>query len=39
VPLTHSGTRDLLIVCCDGLTGFIDAVKATRPEAVVQTPQ
>ena len=26
-----------MIVCCDGLTGFPDAVAATRSEALVQT--
>src|SRR5690606_346871 len=31
------GVRDVLIVCCDGLTGFPEAVAATWPEATVQT--
>jgi putative transposase len=29
--------RDVLIVCCDGLTGFPEAVEATWPAAMVQT--
>jgi putative transposase len=35
--LANRGIRDVLIVCCDGLTGFPDAVAATWPEATVQT--
>jgi putative transposase len=35
--LANRGVRDVLIVCCDGLTGFPDAVAATWPEATVQT--
>jgi putative transposase len=31
------GVRDLLIVCCDGLKGFPDAIEAAFPHAVVQT--
>ena len=31
------GRRDVLIVCCDGLTGFPEAIEATWPEATVQT--
>ena len=27
----------VLIVCCDGLTGFPEAIGATWPEATVQT--
>ena len=29
--------RDVLIVCCDGLTGFLEAVEATWPQTTVQT--
>ena len=29
--------RDVLIVCCDGLTGFPEAIEATWPQATVQT--
>jgi transposase-like protein len=29
--------RDVLIVCCDGLTGFPEAIQATWSEATVQT--
>ena len=29
--------RDVLIVCCDGLTGFPEAIAATWPQATVQT--
>ena len=35
--LRNRGVRDVLIVCCDGLTGFPEAVEATWPEAMVQT--
>jgi transposase-like protein len=35
--LANRGVKDVLIVCCDGLTGFPDAVAATWPHAVVQT--
>ena len=29
--------RDVLIVCCDGLTGFPEAIEATWPQTTVQT--
>jgi putative transposase len=35
--LRNRGIRDVLIVCCDGLTGFPEAVEATWPDAMVQT--
>jgi putative transposase len=35
--LANRGVRDVLIVCCDGLTGFPDAIEATWPQATVQT--
>jgi putative transposase len=35
--LRNRGVRDVLIVCCDGLTGFAEAVEATWPQATVQT--
>jgi putative transposase len=35
--LRNRGIRDVLIVCCDGLTGFGEAVEATWPSATVQT--
>ena len=35
--LANRGVADVLIVCCDGLTGFPEAVEATWPEATVQT--
>ncbi|WP_241832294.1 IS256 family transposase, partial [Pseudofrankia sp. EUN1h] len=35
--LRNRGVRDLLIVCCDGLTGLPEAVVAVFPETVVQT--
>lgn len=35
--IANRGVRDVLIVCCDGLTGFPEAVAATWPEATVQT--
>lgn len=35
--LANRGVRDVLIVCCDGLTGFPEAIEATWPETTVQT--
>jgi putative transposase len=35
--LRNRGVRDVLIVCCDGLTGFPEAIEATWPSATVQT--
>ena len=35
--LRNRGIRDVLIVCCDGLTGFPEAIEATWPRATVQT--
>lgn len=35
--LRNRGVRDVLIVCCDGLTGLPDAIAATWPAATVQT--
>jgi len=35
--LANRGVRDVLIVCCDGLTGFPDAIEATWPQSTVQT--
>src|SRR5512135_1805419 len=35
--LRNRGVRDVLIVCCDGLTGFPEAIEATFPHATVQT--
>ena len=35
--LANRGVKDVLIVCCDGLTGFPEAVEATWPHATVQT--
>jgi putative transposase len=35
--LRNRGVRDVLIVCCDGLTGFPEAIEATWPQSVVQT--
>lgn len=35
--LSNRGLRDVLIVCCDGLTGFPEAIEATWPRATVQT--
>ena len=35
--LANRGVRDVLIVCCDGLTGFPEAIEATWPAATVQT--
>src|SRR3954447_15976057 len=35
--LANRGVRDVLIACCDGLSGFPEAIEATWPNAVVQT--
>src|SRR6187397_3621811 len=35
--LRNRGIRDVLIVCCDGLTGFPEAIEATWHNATVQT--
>jgi putative transposase len=35
--LRNRGVRDVLIVCCDGLTGFSEAVEASWPQTTVQT--
>lgn len=35
--LANRGVRDVLVVCCDGLTGFPEAVEATWASATVQT--
>ena len=35
--LANRGIRDVLIVCCDGLTGLPEAIEATWPAATVQT--
>jgi len=35
--LANRGVRDVLIVCCDGLKGFPEAIEQTWPEATVQT--
>ena len=35
--LANRGIADVLIVACDGLTGFAEAINATWPGAIVQT--
>ncbi len=35
--LANRGIRDVLIVCCDGLTGFPEAIEATWSHSTVQT--
>jgi putative transposase len=35
--LRNRGVRDVLIVCCDGLTGLAEAIEATWPKSTVQT--
>src|SRR5215210_1928558 len=35
--LRNRGVADVLIACCDGLTGFPEAIEATWPQTVVQT--
>ncbi len=33
----NRGVREVLIVCCDGLSGFPEAIEATWPQSIVQT--
>ena len=35
--LANRGVKDVLVVCCDGLTGFPEAIEATWPGATIQT--
>jgi putative transposase len=35
--LSNRGVKDVLIVCCDGLTGLPEAIEATWPLTTVQT--
>ena len=35
--LRNRGVADVLIVCCDGLTGFPEAIESVWPQATVQT--
>jgi transposase-like protein len=35
--LANLGIKDVLVVCCDGLTGFPEAIAATWSQAAVQT--
>ena len=35
--IANRGVADVLIVCCDGLTGFPEAIEATWPRSAVQT--
>lgn len=35
--LKNRGLDDVLIACCDGLTGFADAIEAVWPQTVIQT--
>lgn len=35
--LANRGVKDVLVVCCDGLTGFPEAIEATWPHTTVQT--
>jgi len=35
--LANRGIQDVLIICCDGLTGFPEAINATWPETIIQT--
>jgi len=35
--LRNRGVEDVLIVCCDGLSGFGDAIKGVWPQTTVQT--
>ena len=35
--LRNRGVKDILIACCDGLTGLPDAIRSVVPDTVVQT--
>jgi putative transposase len=35
--LANRGVRDIVIACCDGLTGLPEAIEATFPQTTVQT--
>lgn len=35
--LRNRGVRDILIACCDGLTGLPDAIRSIFPDTVIQT--
>lgn len=35
--LANRGVKDVLVVCCDGLTGFPEAIAATWSQAAIQT--
>lgn len=35
--LRNRGVVDVLVACCDGLTGFDDAIEAVWPQTVIQT--
>ena len=35
--LRNRGVLDVLILCCDGLKGFPEAIEAVFPKATVQT--
>ena len=35
--LRNRGVRDVLIACCDGLTGLPEAIEAVWPHTTVQT--
>jgi putative transposase len=37
IDLRNRGVQDVLILCCDGLTGLPDAVRSVFPDTVVQT--
>ncbi|OHU83940.1 IS256 family transposase [Mycobacterium talmoniae] len=37
IDLRNRGVRDILIACCDGLTGLPDAIRSIFPDTVVQT--
>jgi putative transposase len=37
VDLRNRGVADILIACCDGLTGLPDAIRSIFPDTVVQT--
>ena len=37
IDLRNRGVRDILIACCDGLSGLPDAIRSIYPDTVVQT--
>ena len=37
IDLRNRGVRNILIACCDGLSGLPDAIRSIFPDTVIQT--